>query len=154
MNRIRSSHSLRRRLYFLAALGLTVLLLVGLASLVEKTPAVPDPGSGPKEEKRVAATGSIEQHIYAVCAEFGISQKFIRSRKVRNQAGRVLRMERRITVPRDFSSYEFNSALNRRVDLLGARVMGTEHSRNHTVTLQVIQGDSTLETVILEIRQQ
>ena len=55
-------------------------------------------------------------------------------------------------MPKDFSSFEFNNALNRRVEQSGARVMGTEQTRDRTVTLHVLQGEKTVMSVIIEHR--
>ena len=55
--------------------------------------------------------------------------------------------------PKDFSSAEFNQALNRKVEPWGARVVGTERTRDRTVTLHVIREDATVLSVILEMNE-
>jgi hypothetical protein len=148
MTRKAKSLSLHARLIVAALLGVCAIVLVGIIVFVKDSPVSHRGTAGSQ-----AATTSIDEQLRATCAQFGITEKGVRLRKVTDKAGRVLRMEHRIAVPQDFSSFEFNSALNRRVGRLGARVVGTEKPKDHTVTLQVMQDDRTLMSVILEHRQ-
>ena len=142
--------ALRNPVIILGALALTALVLVGVILGLGDDPVLPD-------ERESTVQGAVpsagfEDDLAAVCAQFGIPEKAIRVRKVCDRSGHLLRTEYRIAVPKDFSSFEFNSALNRRVEQAGARVMGTEQTRDRTVTLHVLQGDKTVMSVIMEHR--
>ena len=146
----RIAPAIRTRILILAALGLAALVLVGVILGLGDNPAVPDERES--AVRGAAPSTGFEEDLAAVCAQFGIPEKAIRARKVSNRAGHLLRKEYRIPVPRDFSSFEFNNALNRRVEQSGARVMGTEQTRERTVTLHILQGDKTVMSVVMEHR--
>lgn len=148
MTKKATSRSLRTRTIVAAVLGVCAIVLIGIIFFVKDGPV-----SAGRTADNQAATATLDEQLRATCAQFGITEKRIRVRKVTDKAGRVIRLEHRIVVSQDFASFEFNSVLNRRVGLLGARVVGTEQSKEHTVTLQVIQDEKTLMSVILDHRQ-
>ena len=146
----RFAPAIRTRVLILVALGLAALVLIGVSLDLDDNPVPP---VEPESTVRSAAPSTgFEEDLASVCAQFGIPEKAIRARKVSDRADHLLRKEYRIRVPKDFSSFEFNNALNRRVEQSGARVMGTEQTRDRTVTLHVLQGDKTVMSVILEHR--
>jgi hypothetical protein len=151
MTTTRTPHPLRSRLILLAVLGVAALVLSILGSTPHGTPASGEVVA--VSGRRPATANTLEQEVRAVCAEFGIPQKSIRTRAVKDRAGHVLRPELRIAVPPDFSSYEFNYALSRRVEPFGANVAGAERTRERTVTLNVVRDETILESIILETRK-
>jgi hypothetical protein len=143
---------MRNRWIILALLGFAAAVLVVLWFTVKESRA--SVSSTVKGQQRPTVSSVLDEQLTAVCAQFGIPGKSIRLRKVSDREGHLLRKEHRIAVPEDFSSFEFNNALSRRVEQYGARIMGTEQSRDRTVTLHVIQDDKTLMSIILELRQE
>lgn len=117
------------------------------------------PGRGAEPPSRKMAgnqrseDGQFARGVEAVCAEFKVPPNAIRSRQIKDGKGNALRTEYRLRLPKDFSSAEFNQALNRKVEPWGARVVGTERMRDHTVTLHVIREDATVLSVILEMNE-
>jgi len=142
---------IRNQVIIVSGLALSAIVLAIVVSGLGEKPAVP--GTGKDTPLDAVRSSGFEGDLNAVCAQFGIPEKTIRLRKVTDRAGRLLRREYRIAVPKDFSSIEFNHALNRRVESAGARVMGTEQTRDRTVTLHVLQDDKTVMSVILDLKQ-
>ena len=151
MTTTRTPHPLRSRLILLGVLGVAALVLSILGSMPHDKPAPAEVAAA--GGRRPAAANSLEQEVLAVCAEFGIPQKSIRTRAVKDRAGHVLRPELRVAVPPDFSSYEFNYALSRRLEPFGASVAGAERTRDRIVTLNVVRDETILESIILETRK-
>lgn len=144
------SPATQKRVIIFGALAVTALVLIAAILGLGADPVLPDERESTVQ--RAVPSAGFEDDLAAVCAQFGIPEKAIRARKVSDRAGHLLRKEYRIAVPKDFSSFEFNNALNRRVEQAGARVMGTEQTRDRTVTLHVLQGEKTVMSVIIEHR--
>ncbi|MCC6396523.1 MAG: hypothetical protein IT282_05850 [Bacteroidetes bacterium] len=151
MSKTRTPHPLRGRLVVLAVLGMAAVALMILGSTPQEKPAVAKQAAA--HDRRPVTANSLEEEVLAVCAEFGIPEKAIRKRTVKDRAGHVLRPELRLAVPPDFSTYEFNYVLSSRVGPFGANVVGAERTRDRTVTLSIVRDETILESVILETRK-
>ena len=104
--------------------------------------------------QRSGTVSEIGMEVDSVCRQFSIPARAVRMRTVKNAGGAVVRREYRIAVPVDFSSLEFNKEINTRVAEFGARVQGSERTRDRAVTLTVLKNDETLVTILLNLRQE
>jgi hypothetical protein len=57
-------------------------------------------------------------------------------------------------VPPEFSTLEFNSALQTRLLPYGARVIATERTREKSVTMSIVRNGQTVLTVVLDIKKE
>jgi hypothetical protein len=94
---------------------------------------------------------TIPQHVDAVAGAFRIPRSAMKMRTVQEGAAAV--PELRMQVGPDFSSLEFNSALCGALDDADAKVIGTEHTREKTISLQIVKGGAPVMSVILDLRQ-
>jgi hypothetical protein len=140
----------------LIVVGLAVLSLVlGIlaAVLAPRGATVHEPVG--KNAPAVVAPGEAEirRGLEAVCAEFRVPPASLKVRDVKDRNGRQVRTEYRLRLPKDFSSAEFNHALNAKVEPWGAHVVGTERTHDRTVTLHVVRDEETILSVILDMNE-
>lgn len=95
----------------------------------------------------------IRRGLEAVCAEFRVPPSSFKIRDVKDRAGRRVRSEYRLRLPKNFSSAEFNHALSAKVEPWGAHVVGTERTHDRTVTLHVVRDEDTILSVILDMNE-
>ncbi len=152
MTRSNRSPSTRLRFRIIGVLGAASLLLIlAIWIFAERPGGVSAPGTKVQPSGTVSEIG---MDVDSVCRQFGIPARAVRMRTVKNAGGAVVRREYRIAVPVDFSSLEFNKEINTRVAEFGARVQGSERTRDRTVTLTVLKNDETLVTILLNLRQE
>jgi hypothetical protein len=151
---MKSKATLSQRTRIIIALALAgVAILLGIVSFRLSSRAGSDAPAKRPVDKQLSSEGQITRGVEAVCAEYKVPANAMRSRQIKDGKGNVLRTEYRLRLPKDFSSAEFNQALNRKVEPWGARVVGTERTRDRTVTLHVIREDETIISVILEMNE-
>jgi len=138
-----------RRLWILAGLAVACLGLFLANRLfgVDPLPAL----APPREDSLTAA--ALNAHVDSVCIRFGLDPGAGRTRRVQGESGSPTRNERRFRVPPDFSTLEFNSALNTRLFPSGARVVATERTREKSVSMCIVKNGQTLLTVVLDVRK-
>jgi hypothetical protein len=138
------------RLWILA--GLTVL---GLGLFLANRFIAPGRGADPalpRDDSLTAAT--LNAHVDSVCVLFGLDPRSGRSRRAKEEGGSPARNERRLRVPPDFSTLEFNSALQTRLLPSGARVIATERTKEKSVNMSIVRNGQTVLTVVLDIRKE
>jgi hypothetical protein len=90
---------------------------------------------------------SVNAVVDTVLARHGIGRDQVRSWQVQTPDRKFLRIERRVTVPPEFISVQFNHDLNEALNGTGARVVATERTRENTVTTHIKSGSTIIESV-------
>ena len=93
---------------------------------------------------------SIDSVVDSLLHEKGVDRSKEKKWKVRTPGGAVIRIERRIKVPPELISLEFNRDLSVAVEPWGAHVAGTERTKESTVVLHVVADAMTVHTLTLE----
>ncbi len=139
----------RLRMWIAGSLAVCAALLIGLTWLT---------GHADQKEMHRAPVRSaahepmtIPQHVDAVAGAFKIPRSAMKMRTARESAPAM--PELRMQVGPDFSSLEFNSALAVALDDADAQVIGTEHTREKTISLQIVKGGAPVMVVVLDLRQ-
>lgn len=148
----RSTRSRRSRVVLLSVLAVVALLLIAGMSIVTGWRDGENPPASAGGQ-RAGGAETLASEVDAVCRAFGIPAKAVRARPVKDRQGKVLRTEYRVRAPRDLSAAEFNADLSVRMEPFGARVVGTERTRDRTVTLHVIRDEETVLSVILDLNE-
>jgi len=138
------------RIWILA--GLTV---VGLGLFLANRFIVPDRGADPVLPHDDSLTAAmLNVHVDSVCVLFGLDPRSGRTRRAKQESRSPARNERRFRVPPDFSTLEFNCALQTRLRPSGARVIAMERTREKTVSMSIVRNGQTLMTVVLDVRKE
>jgi hypothetical protein len=151
---MKSAVTLSPRTRIILALALAgVAIILGVIFIRVSTRAGADTPAKRPAGKQLSGEEQIARGVEAVCAEYNVPAGAIRSRRIKDGNGNGLRTEYRLRVPKDFSAAEFNRTLNQKVEPWGAHVLGTERTRDRTVTLHVIRDDETIVSVILDMNE-
>ena len=78
---------------------------------------------------------------------YQIDRRTVKSWYVQTPDKRNIRLERRVMVPADFLSMNFNLDLNRMVSEYGARAMATERTKESTVTVHIIKDKMIVQSI-------
>lgn len=133
--------AVRKRLVAAGVLAVCALLLTA-AGAGAGSPAAP----GTDAENRRAETG-IAAALDSLLAQEGVVAADVRTWRA-TAAGRPTgRIEQRVTVGRAFLSISFNHALGLRLSPFGARVVGTEKTREQIVTMHIIRDGATIRSI-------
>lgn len=134
--------TLRRRAGVAAVLGILAIAFVIITSQTDS------PHNGTSVSRPLI--GAVDSLVDTFLRDQGIDRKKERKWSVRNPQGRVIRMERRIQVPRELITLELNRALSEAVAAIGGHVAGSERTKESTVVLHVVVDEMTLHTLTLE----
>jgi hypothetical protein len=94
-----------------------------------------------------AELAGMQEAIDTLLARHGIAQASVRTWRVLSPDRKPLRVEQRIAVPREFLSLVFNNELNTILAPFGSHVVGTERTRENTVTLHIVRGGYTVRSM-------
>ena len=131
----------RKRLIAAGILAAGALLLTA-AGAGAGSPAVPET----EGENRRAETG-IAAALDSLLREESVAADVVKTWRA-TAAGRPTgRTEQRVTVGRGFLSISVNHALGLRLAPFGARVVGTEKTREQIVTLHIVRGGATIRSI-------
>jgi hypothetical protein len=138
-----SDGSLRRKMLLAALLGAAALILFLLERL-----SAPVSGFTP----RLAVGGAegqpaFQEAIDTLLVRHGIQRSSVRTWRVLSGDKKPLRLEQRVSVPREFRSLIFNYELNRRLEGFGAHVVGTERTKEQTVTMHIVYRGMTVRSI-------
>jgi len=128
--------NIRSRVIVVAGLSLATALL-----LVDKTDFV-----SPKPLKTDPLLGAV---VETLLRKHKVEREQVRTWQVKGPDGRYFRTERRVRTPNGFPSVEFNWELNKAVSPGGARVAGTERTKERVVVLHIVKEGRTVETISL-----
>jgi hypothetical protein len=134
--------SLRRRAGVAAVLAVFAAVLLILVLRTES------PHRGTPVNRPLIA--SVDSLVDAFLKEKGIDRGKERKWPVRNPGGDILRIERRIAVPRERITLELNRDLNQAVESMGGHVAGTERTKASTVVLHIVVRGMTVHTLTIE----
>jgi len=121
-------------------LVLTIVLAAGVSG-----------SSHDREQGDGAVLQAIDHLVDSVLTAYHIDRSSGKKWSIRNGGGEVVRIERRIRVPRELVSILFNRDLGRSVRPLGAHVTGTERTKESLVVLHVVARRRTMHTISLEM---
>jgi hypothetical protein len=139
----------RFRLWVAGGLALCAVVLVVVSGLTGR--AGPRAGRPTTARPVSSEPRTIAQHVDAVASSFKIPRTAMRTRTVKE--GTQSLTEVRMMVPPDFSSLEFNCALASVLTDLDAKVVGTEHTHEKSIALQIVKDSVPVMVVILDMRQ-
>lgn len=134
--------ALSRRIGLAAVLGILAIAFVIITSQTDSPPGGISVGR--------PLIGAVDSLVDSFLRDQGIDRKKERKWAVRSPAGAVIRMERRIQVPREQITLELNRALSEEVASIGGHVAGSERTKESTVILHVVVDGMTLHTLTLE----
>jgi hypothetical protein len=114
-----------------------------------------------KIEKRAAAKlvqaqpalKQIDAAVDALLDRYLIDPKWRKSWRVLTPNRRFIRQERRILVPSEFISLDFNHNLSRALAKLDARVVATERTKESTVTMHVLKDGMIVESISFVLKR-
>jgi hypothetical protein len=150
MSNVSPRAGLSLRLWIIA--GLTV---AGLGLFLANRLTAPGCGADPalpREDSLTAA--ALNARVDSVCVLFGIDPRSGRIRRAKEESGSPAKNERRFRVSPDFSTLEFNSALQTRLLPSGAQVIATERTRDKSVSMSIVRNGQTVLTVVLDVRKE
>ena len=85
--------------------------------------------------------------VDTVLRRYGIPPGSVKTWRVSTVDKRFSRVERRINVPPEFISLNFNLDLNRELDRYDARVIATERTKESAVTIHIVLDGKTIESI-------
>jgi hypothetical protein len=143
MKQMQEESRLQRKMILAAALGACAVLLFVADRLVGGSGAA----GGGIASVPAAEQAGMEEVVDTLLARHGIPQSAVRTWRVLSSDKKPLRIEQRIAVSKDFLSLVFNNELNTRLAPFGGHVVGTERTRENTVTLHIVRGGTTVRSV-------
>jgi len=145
MKEVRQNRSLRNRLVVAAILAVCAVVLF----LIEVMLPHPEEVSTRLAEVRPTLAG-VNETVDTLLARYGIEKGWIKTWQVQTPNKRFLRVERRVFVPGDFISVNFNHDLSRTLAAYGATtVVGTERTKENTVTLHIKKDNTIIQSISL-----
>lgn len=98
-------------------------------------------------EKEASISGGIDRAIDIVLRRHGIPPNKVKSWQMYTVDKRFTRTERRVTVPPEFISLDFNLDLSRELDRYNARVVATERTKESFVIIHIVVDGKTIESI-------
>jgi hypothetical protein len=89
----------------------------------------------------------IDAAIDTVLRRYGIPRERVTTWRLHATGTGFSRMERRVIVPPEFISLDFNLALSRELDQYNARVIATERTKESTVSIHIVVDGKTTQSV-------
>ena len=121
-----------------------ILLIVLLAAAVVLAGLL---AGGSHAQQPAPAPGEIARAVEQALAAQREGVSGGRTWTVRIPGTTLTRTEKRVSVPREFDSIEFNHTLSKHLAPLGAHVVATERSKEATVTMHIVAGGETVYSV-------
>ena len=92
-------------------------------------------------------TSAINDAVDSLFTRYEIDRLTVKSWYVQTPDKKNIRLERRVIVPSDFLSMNFNLDLNRMVSAYGARAMATERTKESTVMVHIIKDKAIVQSI-------
>jgi hypothetical protein len=96
---------------------------------------------------------SVAEIIDTVFARYGIGPERVRTWRVKTPGGAFSRLQRRVTVTPSFVSVKFNHELNGELEGTGTRVVGTERTKENSVTTHIKRGSTIIESITFVVER-
>lgn len=138
--------SLRRKVVLAGTLAVLALVLFLLVTS----------GSTP-DRRAIIYKGDIHDItvvVDTILARYGIDRSAVKTRQVKSPDKKFLRVERRVEVPPEFVSVNFNRDLSEKLDAMGLRLVATERTKENTVTMHVKKDDTILQSITFMVKRQ
>jgi hypothetical protein len=133
----------RRQLLVACAL----VVLAGILFLLEGSPGEY------REPARVAearpALAALNEAVDTLLARYRIDRGWVKTWRVQTPDRKFLRVERRVFVPPDFISLNFNHDLSRAVQDFGATAVATERTKENIVTIHIKKDRTIIQSISL-----
>jgi hypothetical protein len=104
----------------------------------------------------VASLDSLEGRVHSVVdsllASHQIRKEWVKTWQVRTPDKRFIRTERRVLVPPEFVSLDFNRDLNRSLSEYGVRTVATERTKGITVTMHIMRRGHVMESLVFVMK--
>ena len=96
-----------------------------------------------KDETNAAFNDAVD----SLFTRYQVDRRAVKSWYVQTPDKKNIRLERRVMVPADFLSMNFNLDLNRMVSAYGARAMATERTKESTVMVHIIKDKMIVQSI-------
>ena len=123
------------------ALGGLAVIFAGILSLGDNQRSLRGTPPGP------ATLATISAVVDTLLQEHGVDRSLIRTRRILSAEKKPIRIEQRIPVPREFPTLVVNYQLQELLEPAGARVFGTERTKDGIVTLHIMAGGVTVRSL-------
>lgn len=91
--------------------------------------------------------------VDTILARYGVDQSAVKTRQVKSPDKKFLRVERRVEVPPEFVSVNFNRDLSEKLGGMGLRLVATERTKENTVTMHVKKDDTILQSITFVVKR-
>jgi hypothetical protein len=132
------------RLFFSALLVGGTLLLIH----AERTPS--EQTAGQKRQRLEELLTGIDRGVDSVLDGFGIDRTSIRKKALAVPKAGISRIERRLMIPPELPSVRVNLALNSLAGAFGGRAVGSENTREGTITIHIEIQKLIVESIVLK----
>ncbi len=96
------------------------------------------------------AASEIDRQVDTVLAHFGIAPEWIRKKSVQVAGSEFQRVERRVLIPMNVPPIQVNMAFNALARKYGGRAIGSENTKENTVTIHLDLNGTVLQSIILK----
>ena len=141
-------HNRRVVLAWLLASCAVLLILLNIASeKIAQRSGRGRSGSSQVVSEKDEVAAAINAAVDSLFTRYQIDRRTVKSWYVQTPEKKNIRLERRVVVPADFVSMNFNLDLNRMVEAYGARAMATERTKESTVMVHVIKDKAIVQSI-------
>ena len=103
-----------------------------------------------KETLSPAAVTNIDREVDTVLAHFRIERAWIRKSSVSIPNSSIVRIERRVAIPKDVIPVQMNVALSAMARRYSARAIASENLKENSVTIHIELSGFIVQTIILK----
>lgn len=96
---------------------------------------------------------NIDTALQQLLTRYQVDGKSTRSRKVPSGDRTFSRMERRVTMPPEFNTLDFNHDLNQAVQEFGATAIATEKSEDKSVTMHIKKDGVIVQSIVFVVNK-
>lgn len=129
---------------------LSAILAAGTLLLINASKPPVGETAGGKKQRFDELQRQIDRGVDSVLGGFGIGQTVTRKKTITFLNSEISRIERRVSIPGDLPAVELNVALNSLAQEYGGRSVGSENTKEGTVTVHLEIGKTIVQTVILK----
>lgn len=130
-------------------LTVVALVLFALDKSIERT-SPPALGSHNPARPLLSQIDSIVDTLFT---RYQIDASGVKSWGVFTRDKRFIRRERRVYVPPQFISLDFNHDLSRQLSEIGVRIVATERTKESTVSMHIISEGMIVETITFVLKR-
>ena len=94
---------------------------------------------------------NIDREVDTVLAHFGIEQAWVKKSSISLANSPIMRVERRVAIPRDVLPVQMNVALSAVAKKYSARAIASENVKENSVTIHIELQGFVVQTIILKM---